>query len=160
MKILSAIQKKLFWAGLLVVGIGFIVFSAIGISNANTFLPATGTIQSIEQTYEAQNDDESDIYEVMIAYNVDGKPYVSDLGVMQDDYAVGKQIDIIYNPEDPSVITLPGTAGSIIFIIVGAAAAALALFKCSRNKKRHTLAARLRVVSYGFIAALFSLSRG
>lgn len=133
MRTLSNIQKKLFWVGLLIVGLGFIVFSIIGLRNADTFLPTTATIESIEKTYEAQDQDDSDVYEVMVSYTVDGKEYVSDLGVMKDDYAVGKQIDIIYDPEDPSVITLPGKTGSIIFIAIGAVAAALAVFMILRK---------------------------
>ena len=62
------------------------------------------------------------MYEVMVKYTVDGKTYVSDLGVKLDDFEVGKVIDILYNPEAPEAIVLPGAAGSVIGIIIGVVA--------------------------------------
>jgi hypothetical protein len=58
----------------------------------------------------------------MVKYTVDGKTYESDLGVKLDDFEVGQVIDILYNPEAPEAIVLPGVSGSIIGIVIGVAA--------------------------------------
>ncbi|MBR1559180.1 MAG: hypothetical protein IJ646_02955, partial [Clostridia bacterium] len=72
-------------------------------------------------TYEATTSNETDDWEVMVEYTVDGNTYISDLGQKKDDFTVGKEIDILYNPNDPEGIVLPGKAGWSIFILAGAA---------------------------------------
>ena len=122
MRQISNLGKFLFIIGLFVVGVAFIVINIIGVKQANTWPGTTGEIQSIELIHEAVDDEDTDEYEVMVKYTVDGKTYVSDLGVKLDDFEVGQVIDILYNPEAPEAIVLPGAAGSIIGIVIGVAA--------------------------------------
>ena len=128
MRQISNLGKLLFILGLFVVGIVFIVGGIIGIKQANTWPGTTGTIQSIELIHEAVDSEDTDEYEVMVEYKGDGKSYVSDLGVKLDDFEVGKTIDILYNPEAPEAIVLPGKSGSIIGIAVAAVAMLIAVF--------------------------------
>ena len=86
-------------------------------------------IQSIERTYQAVDDDDADAWEVVVEYTVDGKTYVSDLGQTKDSFAVGKEIDILYDPSEPEVIVLQGKTFWIIGMIAGAVAAAVLLIK-------------------------------
>lgn len=122
MRQISNLGKFLFIIGLFVVGVAFIVLNIIGIKQANTWPGTTGEIQSIELVHEAVDDEDTDEYEVMVKYTVDGKTYVSDLGVKLDDFEVGQVIDILYNPEAPEAIVLPGVTGSIIGIVIGVVA--------------------------------------
>ena len=134
---LSNNLKRLMKVGAILFGLIFIVAGVIGIHQDNTFLPTKGVIQSIERTYVATDSNETDTWEVMVGYTVDGKDYVSDLGQKKDNFTVGQEIDILYNPNNPEGIVLPGKAGWFIFIIAGAvvaAAASVLLVRDIRNR--------------------------
>jgi hypothetical protein len=123
---LSNTLKRLMKAGAILFGLAFIIAGVIGIRQDDTFLPTTAVIQSMERTYEAMDSNETDTWEVMVAYSVDGKDYVTDLGQKKDDFTVGKEIDILYNPNNPEGIVLPGKTIWFIFMIAGAAVAVIA----------------------------------
>ena len=112
--------------GAIFFGLAFIIAGVIGIRQDDTFLPTKAVIQSMERTYEAMDSNETDTWEVMVAYSVDGKDYVTDLGQKKDDFTVGKEIDILYNPNNPEGIVLPGKTIWFIFMIAGAAVAVIA----------------------------------
>ena len=123
---LSNTLKRLMKVGAILFGLAFIITGVIGIRQDDTFLPTKGVIQSMERTYEAMDSNETDTWEVMVAYSVDGKDYVTDLGQKKDDFTVGKEIDILYNPNNPEGIVLPGKTIWFIFMIAGAAVAVIA----------------------------------
>ena len=123
---LSNNLKRLMKAGAILFGIIFIVSGVIGIRQNDTFTPTKGVIQSMERTYVATDSNESDTWEVMVEYTVDGQTYVSDVGTKKDDFAVGREIDILYNPAHPEAAVLPGKTIWFIFIIAGAVIAAAA----------------------------------
>lgn len=123
---LSNTLKRLMKVGAILFGLAFIVSGIIGIHQDETFLPTKGVIRSMERTYVATNSDENDTWEVMVEYAVDGQTYVSDLGQKKDDFTVGKEIDILYNPNNPEGIVLPGKTIWFIFILVGAVVAVVA----------------------------------
>ena len=134
---LSNTLKRLMKVGAILFGIIFIVAGVIGIHQDNTFLPTKGVIQSMERTYVATDSNETDTWEVMVGYTVDGTDYVSDLGQKKDNFTVGQEIDILYNPDNPEGIVLPGKVGWFIFIIAGAvvaAAASVLLVRDIRNR--------------------------
>ena len=123
---LSNTLKRLMKVGAILFGLAFIIAGVIGIRQDDTFLPTKAVIQSMERTYEATDANETDTWEVMVAYSVDGKDYVSDLGQKKDDFTVGKEIDILYNPNNPEGIVLPGKTIWFIFMIAGAAVSVIA----------------------------------
>ena len=123
---LSNTLKRLMKVGAILFGLAFIIAGVIGIRQDDTFLPTKAVIQSMERTYEAIDSNETDTWEVMVAYSVDGKDYVTDLGQKKDDFTVGKKIDILYNPNNPEGIVLPGKTIWFIFMIAGAAVAVIA----------------------------------
>ena len=134
---LSNTLKRLMKVGAVLFGLAFIIAGVIGIRQDDTFLPAKAVIRSMERTYEAADANETDTWEVMVAYSVDGKDYVSDLGQKKDDFTVGKEIDILYNPNNPEGIVLPGKTIWFIFMIAGAAVsviAAILLVRDLRNR--------------------------
>ncbi len=128
MRQLSDNLKRLTKAGAILFGLIFIVVGAIGIHQDNTFLPAKGVIQSMERTYVATDSNDTDTWEVMVAYTVDGRDYVSNVGSKKDDFTVGKEIDILYNPNNPEAIVLPGKTAWIIAIIAGVVVAVAASY--------------------------------
>ena len=135
---LSNNLKRLMKVGAILFGLIFIVAGVIGIHQDNTFLPTKGVIQSMERTYVATDSNETDTWEVMVGYTVDGKDYVSDLGQKKDNFTVGQEIDILYNPNNPAGIVLPGKTIWFIFIIAGAVVAAVAsvlLVRDLRNRE-------------------------
>ena len=134
---LSNTLKRLMKAGAILFGIIFIVAGVIGIHQNDTFLPAKGVIQSMERTYEATDSDESDTWEVMVEYTVDGQTYLSDVGSKKDDFTVGKEIDILYNPNNPEAAVLPGKKIWFIFILVGAIVALAASVLLVRDIRNH-----------------------
>ena len=124
-------------AGAILFGLIFIVAGAIGIHQDNTFLPTRGVIRSMERTYVATDSNESDTWEVMVEYTVDGQTYLSDVGNKKDDFTVGKEIDILYNPNNLEAAVLPGKTIWFIFILAGAVvaiAASLLLVREIRNR--------------------------
>ena len=123
---LSNTLKRLMKVGAILFGLAFIIAGVISIRQDDTFLPTKAVIQSMERTYEAMDSNETDTWEVMVAYSVDGKDYVTDLGQKKDDFTVGKEIDILYNPNNPEGIVLPGKTIWFIFMIAGAAVAVIA----------------------------------
>ena len=123
---LSNTLKRLMKVGAILFGLAFIIAGVIGIRQDDTFLPTKAVIQSMERTYEAMDSNDTDTWEVMVAYSVDGKDYVTDLGQKKDDFTVGKEIDILYNPNNPEGIVLPGKTIWFIFMIAGAAVAVIA----------------------------------
>ena len=134
---LSNTLKRLMKVGAILFGLAFIIAGVIGIRQDVTFLPTKAVIQSMERTYEAMDSNETDTWEVMVAYSVDGKDYVTDLGQKKDDFTVGKEIDILYNPNNPEGIVLPGKTIWFIFMIAGAAVAvtaAVLLVRDLRNR--------------------------
>ena len=134
---LSNTLKRLMKVGAILFGLAFIIAGVIGIRQDDTFLPTKAVIQSMERTYEAADANETDTWEVMVAYSVDGKDYVSDLGQKKDDFTEGKEIDILYNPDNPEGIVLPGKTIWFIFMIAGAAVAVIAavlLLRDLRNR--------------------------
>ena len=134
---LSNSLKRLTKAGAILFGLIFIAAGVIGIHQDNTFLPTKGVIQSMERTYVATDSNDTDTWEVMVGYTVDGRDYVSDVGQKKDDFTVGKEIDILYNPNNPEAIVLPGKMIWFIFIIAGAAvaiAASALLVRDIRNR--------------------------
>ena len=135
---LSNTLKRLMKVGAILFGLAFIIAGVIGIRQDDTFLPTKAVIQSMERTYEAMDSNETDTWEVMVAYSVDGKDYVTDLGQKKDDFTVGKEIDILYNPNNPEGIVLPGKTIWFIFMIAGAAVAVIAavlLVRDLRNRE-------------------------
>ena len=134
---LSNNLKRLTKAGAILFGLIFIVAGVAGIHQDNTFLPTKGVIRSMERTYVATDSNDADTWEVMVGYTVDGRDYVSDVGKKMDNFTVGKEIDILYNPNNPEAIVLPGKMIWFIFIIAGAAvaiAASVLLVRDIRNR--------------------------
>lgn len=111
------IALMLFAGIFLLIGIIFFVVSAVFLevnkSHAENYLPTEAVISEIRIS-----SDSSDAY---ATYMVDGKKIKSKLDVYSSDMYEGQQIEIYYNPENPSDVTyLEGMRiFTTIFTIVG-----------------------------------------
>jgi hypothetical protein len=116
----------------ILVGIYFIVFGAISIVSHRSYLPTTGKIMSIEEHLGTSSDDPT-TYEVIVKYSVGGTEYYSDLGEIRNGYHVGKDIEIIYDPNRPEHIALQGITGQVIAIALGSLTAFMGGFTTFRR---------------------------
>ncbi|MBQ2160640.1 MAG: DUF3592 domain-containing protein [Firmicutes bacterium] len=109
-------------------GIVVIIMSISGLHDQDTFTSAKGVIRDI-QVYE-DRDADGDLtytYDVTVDFEADGKSYTSVMGDYEDSYEVGKEIDIVFDPEDPTNIAAAGKskyfimiAAGVVVIIIGA----------------------------------------
>ena len=103
-----------------IAGIFVIVFSIHGLHQQGEFSPAKGVIQDIQEHIEADSEGGNvSTYEVTVSYTIDGKSYTSVMGDFENGYEVGKEIDILYDPQDPNVIVSKGKGPYYYFIAAG-----------------------------------------
>jgi len=111
------IALMLFAGIFLLIGIIFLILSAVFLevnkSHAENYIPTEAVISEIRLC-----SDSSDAY---ATYVVDGKKLKAKLDVYSSDMYEGQQIEIYYNPENPSDVTyLEGMRTfTTIFLIVG-----------------------------------------
>ena len=111
------------------VGIILIVFSIFlfiaGDHNKN-YIATESTVSKVELVEEEYYDldDETshdDQYEVYVKYTASGKEYESDLGQMTK-REVADKISIVYNPDDPTQISMPSSILlNIVLLVAGIA---------------------------------------
>ncbi|MGX8698578.1 MAG: DUF3592 domain-containing protein [bacterium] len=77
------------------------------------FVKSTATIIEIQQESSADGDI---TYSATVEHVVDGKPYIGVLDSYSSSFRVGKAVQILYDPEDPSVIHASDGMG--IYLIV------------------------------------------
>ena len=115
---IASLLQRLLPLIFLAAGIVFIVLGSVTLGHHKTYLPATGTISSIDVEYGV-GEDATDTYTVMVEYEVDGTTYFSELGEMKSGYHQGKEVDLLYNPENPEEIIPSGKTGPIIAVVFG-----------------------------------------
>ncbi len=129
--------SKFFPLALVIIGIIVIVFSIHSLNRQDDFLPAKGVIQDIQEYEEIDTDGGTDsTYEVTVEYTVDGKTYTSVMGDYENGYEVGKEIDILYDPQDPNVIVSKGKGPFYYFIGAGVFVILVGLFTFLRGLSR------------------------
>ena len=96
---------------LIVVGIWVQFFYSKG------FVRTDATILSTqEEGYDSDNDEM--LYSAVVQYTVGGVAYTAELGTHSSSYREGQSIEVLYDPENPSVIHAAGWMG-IYFIVCG-----------------------------------------
>lgn len=97
------------------------------------FVKTEATIVSIvEEPADDGSDDEN--YVVTVAYTVDGQNYQSVLDSYSPSYQEGKTIDVLYDPNDPSVVH-GGDGMGIYVLAVGIVILVIAAVSGMKNKK-------------------------
>lgn len=108
------------------------LFIMIGVSTVRsdkeffkTAVPAMGTISDIQTKSRGSNEKE---HIVSVSYEVDGQSYSGELTYYHSGMAVGQNIEIWYQPDNPSVMqTKTGSTagkmltigGGIVFLLLG-----------------------------------------
>ena len=112
------------------IGIIFIIFGVLTLGfNTDTYLETAGTVTAVEEAPVAA--DEPQQFDVSFTYTVDGKEYEGTFSGLSDEYQVGDEIKLFYDPADPvkTTNTKSGKFFAPILIAVGALAAAFGILK-------------------------------
>lgn len=86
------------------------------------YKPVKAKIENIEKHTERRNGETRTNYDVTVGYQVDGKEYRSELSEYSSSMEIGGDINLMYNPADPSEVhsTEIGKVISIVMIAAGA----------------------------------------
>lgn len=97
----------------------------IGCFESKGFEKTTAVIVDVvEEIDYSSEDSNAKTYTATVTYTVDGKEYTQQLDYWKAGYKVGKEIEIKYNPADPTVIH-GATADFVVYLIVAGTALAL-----------------------------------
>ncbi len=94
------------------------------------FVRNTATIVAVRE----EETEDSTVYYPTVEHTVDGVVYTGELDVGSGSYKVGKSIQILYDPNDPSVVHSSGAIG-VYLMCVSAAIIAFVLFSEFKDKK-------------------------
>jgi ABC-type dipeptide/oligopeptide/nickel transport system permease component len=87
---------------------------------------------------EDKNKNPEELYDITVKYTVDGQEYEEYFGVLSG-HKEGDRIKILYNPEDPALISQPGNGPvtALIFFIAGAATLAGGIVSAVKAVKKN-----------------------
>ena len=90
--------------------------------NSGSYIETEAEITKIDETEEWDSDTDTyrKSYVLTVQYSVDGKTYVGVLRENPKEFHEGMKLTVIYDKDNPSDVTVPGTAGSWIIIALGA----------------------------------------
>ena len=127
-------RDKLLSIGLIVLGLVVLVVGVVQLVNSKSYLPTTATIYKITETSDWVGDEVTYSYEVIVDYSVDGQDYRQDLGYHENGFVEGQQIDITYNPNDPTKIQPASNGFAIYLVIIGPVLIAASVFMLIKKK--------------------------
>ena len=118
------------------IGVILIIFGIILLSfNSGSFLKTTGTITAVT---EAGYEDDVLQYDVDFTYTVDGEEHRNSLSDLPGPFAVGDEIDVYYDPENPEKVANSKLGGILapLFIVAGVAATGFGVYKTMKAFKK------------------------
>ena len=99
----------------------------LGITHLNklsngSYIETEATVTKIDETedWDPDTDTYSNRYSITVQYSVDGKTYVGVLRENPKEFHEGMALTVVYDKDNPSDVTVPGTAGSWVIIALGA----------------------------------------
>lgn len=107
---------SLMGAVLLAVGMVIHAANASFMENAET---TRAEITDIVRHHHYRKGKDGNDYDVWIEYTVDGKTYNSRINSYDSSMYVGKEIEVFYDPENPSDVWTDSNVGIIIFTAIG-----------------------------------------
>ncbi|MBQ9826624.1 MAG: DUF3592 domain-containing protein [Firmicutes bacterium] len=145
-KFIQLMQLTTFGRFLLPLGIILLIFgiASMGVKDARNYIKVSAVVSRAELVQEAYTDSDSTHhdaeYEIHVKYTVAGREYESELGILSD-VKVGDQMNVYYNPADPSEVVQMRNQAIIPYIFVGVGALALIggilnLIKAAQKLKR------------------------
>ncbi len=105
----------LFGVMLLIAGILLLAFNTEG------YMETVGRVTSVtDLPYDPSDEDARQEYDVTVAYTVNGKEYEGTFANLPDNFAVGEEIKVLYDPADPERIANGRMPGFIAPVMIGA----------------------------------------
>ena len=104
--------------GVILIVVGIFLMSL----NMGSYLETVGKVTDV---YETRNQENSKVYDVSFTFTVDGKEYEGVFSELTEEYKVGDEIKVFYNPEDPTQTTNSKLGGIVAPIMIGLGAVAL-----------------------------------
>ena len=106
----------------------------------NTYTKSTGVITKIEEEESTDGNGEKDTtHTVYVKHTVDGKEYEGQFDEYNSSFSVGKEVNLAYNPKDPSDFISANKSNLYILFIggpvmIGAALICLLIFFVRRSR--------------------------
>ena len=102
---------------------GVLALIAIAAGIYFTFFHSQGFVKTQATIVEVRevSADTDDIYPLTVEYTVNGQTYRQELDIYRNSYKVGKIIDVLYDPDDPTVVLGAGLFLGVYFMVAGAA---------------------------------------
>ena len=112
------VQIILLGVAIIVLPITVMIFMSISTSGYES-TAAKVTAVEYDTTYIPSDDDTSDKYNVTLVYSVNGTAYTKEIQANMNEYSVGQEVQIKYDPANPDSISI-GEMSLPIMIAVGA----------------------------------------
>lgn len=84
------------------------------------------TVGKVTEVYETRNAENTKVYDTSFTFTVEGKEYEGVFSELTEEYKVGDEIKVFYNPEDPTQTTNSKLGAVVAPIMIGLGALALA----------------------------------
>lgn len=104
--------------GVILIAVGIFLLTL----NTDSYLETVGKVTEV---YETRNAENSKVYDTSFTFTVDGKEYTGTFSELSEEYKVGDEIKVFYNPEDPTQTTNSKLGGIVAPVMIGLGAAAL-----------------------------------
>ena len=79
----------------------------------------TASVQEIATASPAEYAAGSPLYQVYVNYTVDENAYLTDIGAYKKSYQVGKELAVLYNPENPADAVVSDRKPAVIMTVCG-----------------------------------------
>ena len=114
----NRVKFMLLGVAIIILPIAVMIFMSISTSGYES-TTAKVTAVEYDPTYIPSDDDTSDKYNVTLAYSVNGTAYTKEIQANMNEYNVGQEVQIKYDPTNPNSISV-GEMSLPIMIAVGA----------------------------------------
>lgn len=105
--------------GILLIAVGIFLLTL----HTDKYLETVGKVTGVQETVNLEN---SKVYNIDFTYTAEGKEYAGRYDETSEEYQIGEEIKVFYNPEDPTQITNSKLGGIIAPIMIGVGVLALA----------------------------------
>ncbi len=107
----------------------------LGFIKSHGYVKSTGVVVSLREVESLDTDNDVVIdYYPTVKFNVDGKEYTGELDISTSPSAVGTEVKIQYDPEDPSKVNSYSPGIVTYIFVVGIALLAFAVFKIVKKQ--------------------------
>ena len=111
-------MKRRSYLFIAILGLMALTVGTVTLFKQSSYEKTTSIITDIEKIYHAAEENEYE-YHVFVKYRAGNETYEEELGYYEDSYEVGKEISIVYNPDNPQSITTASSGFFIYLMIIG-----------------------------------------